>query len=124
MALPDSPDSYFQEIGRAGRDGAPAHVLLLWQAEDVGLQRFFSGGLPDEGELRDLSALLRGRRNKTGVRKVTGLGPRKLGQYLALLEQVGAAEPRAKQRIGAPRYSPAPGTPPRPPWRRPSGSRP
>ena len=61
----------------------PARVLLLWRAEDVGLQRFFSGGLPDENELRDLAALLRRKpATKTELRETTGLGPRKLGQYL------------------------------------------
>ena len=45
-------------------------------------------------------------RTRKELRELTGLGPRKLGQYLSLLEQIGAAEPRARQRVGAPRYAP------------------
>jgi ATP-dependent DNA helicase RecQ len=109
MALPDSPDSYLQEIGRAGRDRDPARALLLWRAEDVGLQRYFTGGAPDETELRDLAAVLReGPLSKTALRERTGLGARKLGQLLALLEQVGAAATLTNHRLTSPRYAPQP----------------
>jgi ATP-dependent DNA helicase RecQ len=41
--ISESLDAYYQEIGRAGRDGAPAEAVLFYRAEDVGLRRFFAG---------------------------------------------------------------------------------
>jgi len=109
MALPDSPDSYLQEIGRAGRDGKPAQVILLYRPEDVALQRYFAGGAPDPAELTALAATLReGPTSRTALEKRTGLGTRKLPQLLNLLERVGAAETVHNGRWASPRYAPPP----------------
>ncbi len=35
MDVPDSLEAYFQEAGRAGRDGAPAQALMIWSRSDV-----------------------------------------------------------------------------------------
>jgi ATP-dependent DNA helicase RecQ len=41
LDMPDSPEAYYQQIGRAGRDGAPSEALLLHGGEDIARARHF-----------------------------------------------------------------------------------
>ncbi|MBI3209705.1 MAG: RecQ family ATP-dependent DNA helicase [Candidatus Solibacter usitatus] len=50
LSLPKSIEQYYQEAGRAGRDGEPADCVLLWQKRDTALLAHFIGEIQDEGE--------------------------------------------------------------------------
>ena len=76
--LPKSIEAYYQEIGRAGRDGAPADTLTLFGPDDIRLRRaqIDEGLAPSERRMADharLNALL-GLAEAHGCRRVTLLG--------------------------------------------------
>lgn len=96
--FPDSVETYYQEAGRAGRDGKPARIVLLYRLEDKRLQSYFLGGkYPRRHEsLRVLEQLrvLAKSSTRTGARieELSGacdLSERRAKVIVAQLESVG-----------------------------------
>jgi RecQ family ATP-dependent DNA helicase len=58
-ALPGTVEAYYQEIGRAGRDGLPSRVVLLWSWADRRTQEFFhTKSYPEPATLQGIWRLL------------------------------------------------------------------
>jgi ATP-dependent DNA helicase RecQ len=99
-ALPASPEEYYQQAGRAGRDGDPARCTLLYSPRDKGLIVFFINRAKLEGG--DLSGV---HRRLAGVADASGVF--RVGE-----RDVPTEEPRAAvaalERAGALELFPAP----------------
>ncbi len=88
-AAPESVDQYYQELGRAGRDGEPAVAALHYRPEDLALRKFFASAVPKR---KDLKALLLALAEDPDVRaagKRAGLSARRATALTALFEEAG-----------------------------------
>ncbi|MFF1882915.1 RecQ family ATP-dependent DNA helicase [Pseudarthrobacter sp. NPDC058196] len=92
--IPESLDAYYQEIGRAGRDGDSAAAVLHYRSEDLGLRKFFSTHSPDPGSLLAVLKVLKAAKApapKSSLAELTGFPARRITALVNQLEEIGAA---------------------------------
>ena len=90
---PHSIDAYYQEIGRAGRDGEAAEAILFYRPADLGLHKFFAGGSRiDEEKLRRFAEARQTTSNPAELKKMTGLSKAKIARLLEQTAERGLAD--------------------------------
>jgi ATP-dependent DNA helicase RecQ len=114
--FPGSLESYYQEAGRGGRDGLPAHCVLLYQLEDKRIQSFFLGGrYPTPEQTRSVADALVTLHLRHGepqtlraIAEAADAPGKKTRVVLSFLKETGFA-----QEVGGSSFAPLGAEPPR-----------
>jgi ATP-dependent DNA helicase RecQ len=98
--IPRAVEAYYQEVGRAGRDGKPAHALLLFNHADVFTQeRLIESNHPSEAVIADVWNVLQTQevfaRGQEALAAAVGTSEFEVSAALRILEREGLVELQA-----------------------------
>jgi ATP-dependent DNA helicase RecQ len=114
-AIPGSLEAYYQEAGRAGRDGGPARCILLFNISDRRTHKYFIGGsfrgararltrkgLSEAALAEEIKRLEEKRANdEANLERMIAYGQTALCRWRALLDYFKAEGVEAEFRCGA-----------------------
>jgi ATP-dependent DNA helicase RecQ len=95
--FPGSVEAWYQEAGRAGRDGEPARVTLLYRLEDKRIQSYFLGGkYPTREESQKVFQAVGAAKSVKAIGESVELGEKRVKVIVAQLVGAGVVERRGR----------------------------